>query len=76
MRPHPVSVGLALAAFALFAAPAEAACTLAKLAELPVTLSDERPTIPVTINGKPAVVFIDTGAFFSTLTPEAVAKYG
>lgn len=79
MRSHPVFAGLVMALLAVFAAPAVAAksgCTLSKLAELPVTLSDERPTIPVKINGKDAVVFIDTGAFFSTLTPEAVATYG
>jgi tetratricopeptide (TPR) repeat protein/predicted aspartyl protease len=78
MRSRLVSAALALASFALFATPAAAksSCTLSKLAELPVTLSDERPTIPVAINGKDAVVFIDTGAFFSTLTPEAVARYG
>lgn len=67
----------ALSALALFAAgSASAACQFAKIADVPVTMDGLRPTIMTKINGQDAKFLVDTGAFFSGVTPETVAKYG
>src|ERR1700726_3109613 len=68
---------VALSALALFAAgSASAACQFAKIADVPVTMDGLRPTIMTKINGQDAKFLVDTGAFFSGVTPETVAKYG
>lgn len=69
---------LALAALCLFASAGVAAakCNLEMRAQWPVTVVDGRALVPVTINGKPARLFIDTGAFFSTLTPDGAQRLG
>jgi tetratricopeptide (TPR) repeat protein/predicted aspartyl protease len=79
-RPRPWTAGggaLAAVALALVAHPARAAavCKLHKLLELPVTMVGTQPTVPVTLNGKPARFLVDTGAFFSLITPAAAARY-
>ena len=51
---------------------ARSACTVGRLAELPVTMIGEKATAPVKINGRPAQIAIDSGAAFSIL-PRAVA---
>jgi tetratricopeptide (TPR) repeat protein len=67
----------ALAALALTAAgPALAACQFQKIAEVPVTMDGLRPTLTAQINGKEGRFLIDTGAFFSGVTADTVAKYG
>ncbi|MDB5464100.1 MAG: hypothetical protein JWP28_3383 [Phenylobacterium sp.] len=69
---------LAASALALAGAgqASAAGCQLQKIAELPVTMAGLRPLIPAKLNGKDALFLVDTGAFFSVLTPEAVAAYG
>ena len=67
-----MAAALALAA----AAPAQAACTFGKVAELPVTMRGLRPTVTVKINGHDAVFIVDTGAFFSMVSDEAAQKFG
>lgn len=50
-------------------------CQLAKIAELPVTMDGLRPTTMAKINGEDALFAIDSGAFWSMLTPAAAAQY-
>lgn len=74
-RRAPVLAAVVLA----LAAPAAARageCTLDQLATLPVTMVGARPTIPVTINGKPVRFIVDSGSFVSALTPGFVASAG
>jgi tetratricopeptide (TPR) repeat protein/predicted aspartyl protease len=62
---------------ALSQAPqALAGCVIGKIAELPITMRGLRPTITARVNGVDGVFFIDTGAFFSFLTPSGAAKFG
>jgi tetratricopeptide (TPR) repeat protein/predicted aspartyl protease len=62
--------------FAALPRPAVAAgCTLAKFAELPVTMSGLRPLVHAQINGADALFIADSGAFYSTLTPAAAAEF-
>ncbi len=53
-----------------------AGCNPRLIAELPVTMRGLRPTVPVKVNGQDATFFIDTGAFFSMLTPASAARFG
>jgi tetratricopeptide (TPR) repeat protein/predicted aspartyl protease len=77
MSRTPFASAVALSALALFAAgSASAACQFAKIADVPVTMDGLRPTIMTKINGQDAKFLVDTGAFFSGVTPETVAKYG
>ncbi len=50
-------------------------CTVTRLAELPVTMKGMRPTIIAQINGKDALFILDSGAFWSSLTPAAAQQY-
>jgi predicted aspartyl protease len=52
-----------------------AACKLAKMAELPVTMAGLRPVIKAQINGRDANFIVDSGAFYSTLSPAGAAEY-
>jgi tetratricopeptide (TPR) repeat protein/predicted aspartyl protease len=69
--------GLLLAAVCGLAAapPARAACKLQQLVELPVTMVGTRPTITVKINGKDGQFLVDSGAFYSMITPEAATRF-
>jgi tetratricopeptide (TPR) repeat protein len=58
------------------ASSAHADCKFQKIAEVPVTMEGLRPTIMTQINGKDAKFLVDTGAFFSGVTPETAAAYG
>jgi len=64
--------GLLLCAGAL---PAQADCTFAKVAELPVTFTGGRLLIPAKINGADIQLMVDSGAFFSFVSPAGVARY-
>ncbi|WP_338057591.1 aspartyl protease family protein [Sphingomonas beigongshangi] len=48
-------------------------CKIGKIAELAVTMQGLRPVVQTTINGKPAPFIVDSGAFFSNISPP-VAK--
>ena len=65
-----------LAALALLAAsrPALAACQVAPIVELPITMQGHKALLNVQINGQPVRMFADSGAFFSTLTPATAAE--
>jgi tetratricopeptide (TPR) repeat protein len=52
-----------------------AECHLARWAELPVTMNGLRPTITAQINGVDALFTLDSGAFWSMLTPAAAEQY-
>ncbi len=62
-----------LLAFCVPSVGARAACSL-KATELPVTMSDLRPLVPVTINGVPLYLIVDSGAFFSVLSAAAAER--
>jgi tetratricopeptide (TPR) repeat protein len=68
---------VALAILGLSIAPirALAACKLAKMAELPVTMSGSKPLITAKINGEDARFIADSGAFFSMITEAAAAEF-
>jgi tetratricopeptide (TPR) repeat protein/predicted aspartyl protease len=77
MKMRSTSLALAMLASAALCGQARAAgCTLAKVAELPVTMAGLRPLIHTEINGADAMFILDSGAFFSTLTPSSAVKYG
>jgi tetratricopeptide (TPR) repeat protein len=48
---------------------ASAECGVGRIAELPVTMSAMQPMTDVVINGRTARFMIDSGAFFSVITP-------
>jgi tetratricopeptide (TPR) repeat protein len=52
-----------------------AACKLGRIAELPVTMIGMRPLVPAQINGADAQFVVDSGAFYSTITPASAAEY-
>jgi predicted aspartyl protease len=49
-------------------------CKLDRVAELPFTLVDGHPVVQVNIDGKPASLVFDTGAFATILTPAAAKR--
>jgi tetratricopeptide (TPR) repeat protein/predicted aspartyl protease len=50
-------------------------CKLGRLVEVPITMDGLRPTVEAQINGSPALFTLDSGAFWSTLTPAAAQQY-
>jgi hypothetical protein len=47
-----------------------ARCQIVRYPSIPVTLKDMKALIPVKINGRPIVLAVDSGAFYSSLSPE------
>ncbi|TPG18678.1 hypothetical protein EAH87_11405 [Sphingomonas koreensis] len=73
------SIGAAATIAALLAAgsaKAESKCSVGVMLTLPVTMAGRQPTVPVTINGHKLMLIADSGAFFSTLSPDTAAEYG
>lgn len=62
-----------LAAAGLAAPAAAAPCQVGRIAELPVTMQGLRPIVAAGINGRDAPFILDSGAFYSTISP-GVAK--
>lgn len=63
-----------LATAMIFAAPAMASpCGVGQIAELPVTMQGMRAIVQTRIDGQPAPFILDSGAFYSTISPP-VAK--
>ncbi|HEX4051537.1 MAG TPA: aspartyl protease family protein [Steroidobacteraceae bacterium] len=60
---------------ALSSVAAFGACQLGEIAQLPVTMVGLRPTIPVRINGVDATFTVDSGSFYSMMTPAAAAQF-
>ncbi len=57
------------------APPAFAACTLEKIAELPVEMVGTRPLVSAKINGTEVKFLADSGAFYSIISPAAAAQF-
>jgi tetratricopeptide (TPR) repeat protein len=60
---------LALSVALFLPAPVAAACSVNQIAELPVTMEDMQPITDAKINGTDVRFMIDSGAFFSVITP-------
>jgi tetratricopeptide (TPR) repeat protein/predicted aspartyl protease len=56
-------------------APALAGCELIELTRLPVTMSALKPLVSVRINGAEALFLLDSGAFYSFISPAAAAQF-
>lgn len=69
-------IGAAYLGLGIAAAPASAACQLARYIELPVQMRGPRPIVAAQIGGKDAQLILDSGAFFSTLSRAAAQQYG
>ena len=68
---------MALVAIAGVAAvPAIAGCQLAILATLPITMQGLRPTTTAQINGVDVPFLVDSGAFYSIITPGSARQFG
>jgi predicted aspartyl protease/tetratricopeptide (TPR) repeat protein len=65
----PVLVTALFSSFAFSAAAMAAACKIEGLAQLPVTMEAGKPLVAAKINGSDVKFMIDSGAFFSTLSP-------
>ncbi|MDE2338815.1 MAG: aspartyl protease family protein [Gammaproteobacteria bacterium] len=52
-----------------------AGCRIERYPEIPVTLKDMQSLIHVKLNGQPALLAVDSGAFFSVLSPEGARRY-
>ena len=67
---------LAAAVLALLPAPALAKCGLTQLAELKVTMDGRVPMVDTALNGKATRLVLDSGAFYSIISPAAAAELG
>ncbi len=56
------------------ASAAQAECSFAKVVEVPITIENYRPVVAVKINGHDTKLFVDTGAFFSTVSDDAAKR--
>jgi predicted aspartyl protease len=70
---HCWSAALAMLLLSLAPARSESACTLGLLAELPVTMAGLRPLVSAQFNGSEALLLVDSGAFYSMLSPLSAA---
>jgi tetratricopeptide (TPR) repeat protein len=64
---------LVLATPSAYAAGAEK-CQLGRLPDIPVTMQGLRPLVHAQVNGNDALFIADSGAFFSSIKPQAVAS--
>jgi tetratricopeptide (TPR) repeat protein len=56
--------------------PALAAkCEIARLADMAVTMNGFRPIVPLKINGQDAHFLLDSGAFYSMMSPATAAQF-
>ncbi|HZZ31639.1 MAG TPA: retropepsin-like aspartic protease, partial [Phenylobacterium sp.] len=55
---------------------AQADCKFQKIAEVPVTMDGLRPLVTAVVNGHEATFVVSTGAFFSSVSPEAAERFG
>lgn len=65
----------AAAAASIARAAAPTKCQFTQVAELHVTMEDATPIVDATIGDQPARFILDTGAFFSMVTPQAAEKF-
>ncbi len=69
MRKRRLQLGLLLAAAALLPVPTPAACVIGKMADLPVRMLGLRALMPVKLNGTDSQLVVDSGSFYSILSP-------
>jgi tetratricopeptide (TPR) repeat protein/predicted aspartyl protease len=50
-------------------------CQIVRAPDIPVTMSGLQPLVRAQINGQDALLLVDSGAFFSMLTPAAVQQF-
>jgi predicted aspartyl protease len=55
---------------------ADAGCSLGRLAEFPITMSNLQPLMEAKINGKDVRFLVDSGAFFSIISPASAKELG
>ena len=70
------TLAVAIASVLASAGPVQAACTVGKFAELPVTMAGLRPMVDATIDGHSVRFLADSGAFYSLITPGTAAELG
>ena len=75
MKMRAFLLSLVVLAGAVFAPPALADCKLSKLPDLQVTMRGPRALVHANINGVDGLFMVDTGAFFSSATAAAVARF-
>lgn len=75
MRTGLFALAVALALALAVESPAHAACSLAKIAELPVAMTHLQPLVAAKINGRDVRFLADSGAFFSFLSPSAAKTF-
>lgn len=68
----------ALAGLALLlgAGPASAACQIGRVAELPITMEGMQPMTDAKVNGQNVRFMVDSGAFFSVISPGSARVLG
>ena len=71
-----VFAGMLVVSAASSALAAPAKCTLLKAADLPVTMAGQQPMLPVKINGADTLLMVDSGAFYSIISPAAATRLG
>lgn len=57
-----------------FPAAAETKCSVGQMLELPITMMGLRPTAPAKINGHEVRFLVDSGAFYSSISPGSAAE--
>ena len=72
LRPQRVQ-GSALA-FLLLASAAHATCTTHRVADLPLTVWDQKILVTVALNGSPETMALDTGAGITAISTEAAGR--
>ena len=70
-----LSPGLLVLLMHLVPGVCAAECKLAQIAQLPVTMDGLRPTLTAKIDGADALFTLDSGAFWSVLSPASAAQY-
>jgi tetratricopeptide (TPR) repeat protein/predicted aspartyl protease len=75
MRLRRLAASLLFTAFGLACDPAWARCELGDVAALPVTMLGMRALLPAKINGQDVQFVVDSGAFFSVITPANADKF-
>jgi tetratricopeptide (TPR) repeat protein/predicted aspartyl protease len=70
-----VGASLFALSLGLWGEPALAGCTVGAMADLPVTMSAMRPLVQTKINGADALFIVDSGAFYSVITPASAEEH-
>lgn len=71
------TIGTLLAVAGLMASgPAVAACKVARVLELPVTVAGRRPMVTAQLGGRDLRFIVDSGAFYSTISRANAAEFG